>query len=70
MIHIYGNYKGDYQIPRLCPHCHQEDDTTEHLISCTALGTSNLSPEDLLNDDNCELWMQINERVTVNMKSS
>jgi hypothetical protein len=33
MLHwVYGNFKGDLELPRLCPHCHLADDTTEHLL--------------------------------------
>ena len=38
MIRIYGNYKGDLTLPRPCPLCKMEDDTTEHLVSCQELG--------------------------------
>ena len=31
---IYGNYKGDITKQRLCQYCNEEDDTTEHLLSC------------------------------------
>ena len=68
MHKIYGNYKANYELPRLCPHCQTVDDTTEHLIMCSALGPSTFVREDLENDNNIELWKQINERVAANIK--
>ena len=68
MREIYGNYKGNYTLGRTCPYCQEEDDTTEHLICCSAFGPSNFTKEDLCNDKNIELWKQINERVAANMK--
>ena len=68
MHRVFGNYKGDYELPRLCPHCQQEDDTTEHLILCTYFGESSLTEQDLHNTNNIQLWKQINERVDTNMK--
>ena len=68
MQYIYGNYKGDYELPRLCPHCRQVDDTTEHLLTCTYFGQTSLTEDDLKNDDNVELWRQVNERIATNLK--
>jgi hypothetical protein len=68
MREIYGNYKGDYALQRLCPYCEEEEDTTEHLIDCAVFGPSQFTIEDLANEDNIELWKQINEKVAVNMK--
>ena len=68
MQEIYANYKGNYMLSRMCPYCQEEEDTTEHLICCTAFGHSNFTDEDLRNDKNIELWKQINEQVAVNMK--
>ena len=31
---VYGNFKCDITKERLCQHCGEEDDTTEHLVSC------------------------------------
>ena len=63
---IYGNFKCDISKPRLCQHCSESDDTTEHLLSCRALGI-NLDEEFLCNDDHMELWRQINEAVDYNL---
>ena len=65
---MYDNYKGDYRLPRMCPHCEQEEDTTEHLVECEALGPSCFHREDMKNDQNIELWKQMIERIQVNMK--
>ena len=54
-------------LKRLCPHCEEEDDTTEHLISCEVFENNVFSPADLRNDSNKELWSRINELVDVNM---
>ena len=68
MQEIYGNYKGNYELPRICPHCEEEDDTTEHLITCPVFVPTNIDVDDLQDDGNVELWRQINELVAVNMK--
>ena len=68
MREIYGNYKGDFTLPRLCPYCEQEEDTTEHLIECSVFGVTQLNETDLTNDENIKLWKLINEKVAVNMK--
>ena len=67
MMEIYGNFKGNVTLKRLCPHCEEEDDTTEHLISCEVFENNVFSPADLRNDSNKELWSRINELVDVNM---
>ena len=68
MQEIYGNFKGNLKLPRLCPHCVLEDDTTEHLLECTYFGPTSLSRDDLRNDENVELWRQINERTRINLR--
>ena len=69
MHRVYGNFKGGYEIPRLCPHCLLEEDTTEHLLLCPYFGQTNLSTEDLHDDTkNVQLWKQINERIEYNLK--
>ena len=67
MMEIYGNFKGNVTLKRLCLHCGEDDDTTEHLISCKVFENSIFSPVDLRNDSNKELWRRINELVDVNM---
>ena len=67
MIQIYGNYHGDITLQRLCPHCEEEDDTTEHLLSCKVFQSS-LKYDHLKNECNGELWRQILEMVTFNLK--
>ena len=56
MIPIYGNYKSNLTIPRLCSLCREEDDTTEHLVSCQKLNVKGFASEDLKDDENTELW--------------
>ena len=68
MWEVYGNFKGNYRLPRLCPHCQKEDDTTEHLILCPALGPTNFAAEDIEDEENVELWRQMLERISTNMK--
>ena len=63
---VYGNYKGDISKPRLCQFCMEEDDTTEHLLSCKVLETS-LCADHLSNEEDAELWIQINELVDFNL---
>ena len=68
MLPIYGNYKGDTSFPRPCPLCKMVDDTTEHLITCTEVQNDNIVPEDLMNDDNLELWYQISNTINHNIE--
>ena len=67
MIPIYGNYKGDLSLSRPCPLCKLEDDTTEHMITCKEIEDSNLSPENLMEEDS-EMWTQINEVIHHNIE--
>ena len=67
MIPIYGNYHGDIQMRRLCPHCEEEDDTTEHLLDCKTLH-SVVNSGDLFNNNNIEIWKQILEVMTFNLE--
>ena len=68
MIEIYGNYKHDLTLERMCPLCKQEEDTTEHLLSCPAVEQNKITSDQIKNDDNPELWRQINELVSFNME--
>ena len=68
MLPIYGNYKGNISLPRPCPLCKMTDDTTEHLVTCKEVENDNLSEKDLMNDDNIELWHQINNVISHNME--
>ena len=68
MDRIYGNYKGDLTLDRLCPYCREVDDTTEHMIECPALGETKLCAEDLKNDSNKETWKQLNEKIKFNLE--
>ena len=63
---IYGNFKCDITKERLCQHCNEKDDTTEHLISCKIF-TTGLDPEMLKNEENYEMWKQINELIEFNL---
>ena len=65
---VYGNYKGDLTKPRLCQYCEEEDDTTEHLVSCNVFGWK-FEKEQLTNEKNTELWLQINQLVDFNLKN-
>ena len=69
MLPIYGNFKHDLSLRRLCLLCDKEDDTTEHLLSCESMGVNNISPEHLENDDNVQLWHQINEMTSFNLRN-
>ena len=69
MVQIYGNYKHNLALPRLCPYCNEVDDTTEHLVSCHVLGVGNICPQDFINDNNCEMWAQVLEVVRFNMNN-
>ena len=67
---VYGNYRGDITLTRLCPHCDECDDTTEHLVDCRVFH-SMVTSNDLKKKDgfNSETWKQILELVTFNMKN-
>jgi hypothetical protein len=68
MIPIYGNFRGDVCLRRLCVHCKEQEDTTEHLVSCKVFGNNNINPPHLQNDNNEELWKQINELIDSNLR--
>jgi hypothetical protein len=69
MLPVYSNYKGDVSMERLCVHCKENEDNTEHLIECQALGETFLKKEDLKNTDNSNLWKLINERTKFNLQN-
>ena len=64
---VYGNYKGDISKQRLCQYCNKADDTTEHLLCCKTFGTE-IAVDNLKNEDNAEVWRQINQLVDFNLK--
>ena len=68
MWEVYGNYKGNYKLQRVCPHCLKEDDTTELLLMCSALGPSLFTVSEIANEENVQLWKQMVERINTNMK--
>ena len=68
MLPIYANYKGDLTLDRICTHCNKEEDKTEHLLECEALGNTVLKREDLQNTNNTELWKLMNERTRFNIR--
>ena len=68
MLPIYGNYKSNLAIPRLCPLCKETDDTTEHLVSCQELCVKGFTSDDLKDDANTEMWRQIIEVINYNME--
>ena len=67
MLPIYGNYKSNLTLNKMCRYCNQQEDTTEHTIECTELGQSLIKREDLENTDNIQLWRMINERTNFNI---
>ena len=67
MLPVYGNFKGDLTMERKCPYCKKADDTTEHLIECTELGSTNLKAEDMEITNNAQIWRTINERIQFNL---
>ena len=68
MTEIYGNYKGNLTLERLCPLCQSEEDTTEHLLTCKEVYHNEMNATHLLNDNDPELWRQIIELVSFNME--
>ena len=68
MLPVYGNFKGDLTLPRTCKWCDiEEDDTTEHFLTCAKMGVCNITPEHLRNEDDVELWNLINKTVDENL---
>ena len=66
---VYGNYKGDVKLAKHCPYCLEAEDNTEHLVECTELGRTMLRKSDLKNNENKELWRQLNERIAFNINN-
>ena len=69
MLPIYANYKADIKMDKMCTHCNQAEDTTEHLVECNALGPTILTKDDLGETENAQLWKMINERIHFNMNN-
>ena len=67
MLPVHCNFRGDTSLETKCWHCKMEDDSTEHLIECEALGPTFLKKEYLVNSSNVELWKLINERTKFNL---
>ena len=56
----------DSFLSSMCPYCQEEEDTTEYLVTCSVLGVQH-NINDLTNDENTELWKQINELIMYNL---
>ena len=69
MLPVFSNFKGDITKESVCTHCKKEEDNTEHLVECTALGETFLKKDDLRNSNNIELWKLINERTRYNLEN-
>ena len=69
MVNIYGNYKNDLTKKRWCPHCFEERDTTEHLISCSALEGMRIWKEKDLCSTDAGNWRSMLETIRRNMES-
>ena len=55
MVDVYSNYKGDISKKRMCVHCKNEKDTTEHLGQCpNVFGSGN--SENILCNPESEDW--------------
>ena len=67
MLPIYGNFKGDVTLPRLCPWCEEADDTTEHILTCKEFGVCKFEPSQLSCEDDIILWHQVNSVIKINM---
>lgn len=66
MIPVYGNYRGDLNMRRLCPHCEDNDDTTEHILNCEKFH-SMVTSDNIYDDRNIETWKQILEVTNFNL---
>ena len=69
MQKVYQNYEADTTFEKMCPHCKEEEDSTEHLVTCKAIGNTTLTNTDLMNTDNKQMWRQIIERVSFNLEN-
>ena len=67
MLPIYGNFKGDVTLPRLCPWCEEADDTTEHILTCKEFGVCKFEPSQLSCEDDIYLWQKVNSVIKINM---
>ena len=68
-INIYGNYKNDLTKKRCCPHCYEERDTTEHLISCSALEGKQMWKERDLCLTDADSWRSTLDIIRRNMET-
>ena len=69
MQRVYKNYKADMKLNKMCPYCGTEEDGTEHLVDCQEFGRTMLTSEDIRNTSNTQLWRQLNERITFNLRN-
>ena len=68
LLPIYGNFKGDVYLRRICTHCKENDDTTEHLVECRVFSSKNINSSHLQNSYNIQLWKQVNEIISSNLR--
>ena len=69
MMDIHGNYKTDLTKKRLCPHCTQHKDTTEHLITCSAIESKDRWEETDLGLTDAENWKGLLDTVRRNIET-
>ena len=67
MMDIHGNYKTDLTKKRLCPHCTRHKDTTEHLITCSAVESKENWEEKDLGRTDAESWKGLLDTVRRNI---
>lgn len=69
MVDVYGNFKGDITKKRLCSHCKEHLDTTEHLVQCRKVSGAVVGGESVLRDPDSKEWKELLKVVRTNLGS-
>ena len=56
------NFRGKQDNPK-CRLCGKENETTEHILGCSAIGTNTIYTTYLNQEDDIQMWKEIVERV-------
>ena len=68
MVNIHVNYKNDLTKKRLCPHCRQQKDTTEHLVMCLSFEYKREWTEEDVKQTDANCWTELIKTVWRNIE--
>ena len=67
MVDVYGNFKGDITKRRLCLHCKECMDSTEHMVQCSKVSGTKEQYVDILSEQDSEEWIPLLKVVKENL---